>query len=387
MNHSTERHAVITDTATLKEICAHLSQADYITVDTEFLREKTYYPQLCLVQLAGPDAAVAVDPLAAGMDLAPLFDLLANPHVLKVFHACRQDMEIFYQLMQGMLPAPVFDTQIAAMVCGYGESVGYEPLVSKLVGAAVDKSSRFTDWSRRPLTPQQLSYALSDVTHLRGVYEKLVAQIREAQRVDWTQEEMQDLLNPAKYETNPDEAWMRLRYRIKTPKFLAALREVAKWRELEAQKSNVPRARIVKDETLLDIAASMPKDEDDLARIRGLGGGLGVRRSKALLAVIEAARAMPASEFPRLPHRRVLPKHSEGVVELLRVLLKIQCDKEDVAQKLVASKDDLENFMLGDEVPFSSGWRYTLFGQYARKLAEGKLALLKGARGIEVREV
>lgn len=366
---------MITTTEALAHLCEKFAHTEYITLDTEFIREKTYYPQLCLIQIAGPEDACAVDPLAEGMDLSPLFALLANKNVLKVFHAARQDLEIFYALT-GKLPTPLVDTQIAAMVCGYGESVGYEPLVAKLLGEVVDKSSRFTDWARRPLTEKQIHYAIADVTHLRGVFEKLRAQIEAAGRMHWIEEEVKDLSNYKRYEVNPDEVWQRLRHRSRSPKFLAILREIAKWRELEAQSQDVPRGRIMKDDTLLEIAAQAPGTIEELKNSRGLGNNLNVKKLKSLFEAIDRARSIPLEECPRLEHKKSMPAGLESVCELLRVLLKIKCDEAGVAHKLVASKEDLENFVQGkQEVSFLNGWRHELFGQFAKRLISGTVSI------------
>ena len=263
---------VIADSVELAALCHRLAAADYVAIDTEFMRDKTYYPQLCLVQVAGPNEAAAIDALAPAIDLKPLFDLLVNPTVIKVFHAARQDVETLFH-MTGTIPAPLVDTQVAAMVCGFGDAVSYETLAAKLAGARIDKSSRFTDWARRPLTERQVSYALSDVTHLRPVYEKLKRRIDRSGRAGWVAEEMAVLTNPNTYRQTPREAWRRLKVRSEKPRFLAVLREVAAWREEEAQRRNLPRNRIVKDETLIEIAAHAPATPEDLARSRGVSRG------------------------------------------------------------------------------------------------------------------
>ncbi|HSV29168.1 MAG TPA: ribonuclease D, partial [Candidatus Omnitrophota bacterium] len=261
---------MIADTASLAEFCQRLASAPYVTVDTEFMREKTYYPQLCLVQIGGPDDAKAIDPLAPGIDLEPLFELLRNPKVLKVFHAARQDVEIFLHMM-GSVPAPLFDTQVAAMVCGFGDAVSYENLASQLARARIDKSMRFTDWALRPLTEKQVQYALGDVTHLRVAYEKLVKKLEKNGRIEWLAEEMAELTTPETYRVNPENAWKRLKPRSSSPKFLAVLKELAAWREREAQERDIPRQRIVRDENLMEIAAHHPTSVEELSRTRGLG--------------------------------------------------------------------------------------------------------------------
>lgn len=373
---------MIDSTEALAKLCKQLAHEPYVTIDTEFIREKTYFPKLCLVQIAGKDGGFAIDPLAKHIELAAFFDLLSNEKVLKVFHASRQDIEIFYYLT-GKIPSPIFDTQIAAMVCGYGDSVGYEPLVAKLVGAQIDKSSRFTDWAHRPLSEKQLTYAIADVTHLRPVYEKLVEQIKAAERMKWIKEEMASLYDTTKYEPNPDEVWKKLKYRSRSAKFLATLREVAKWRELEARKSNVPRQRLVKDDTLVEVAAAAPKTPEELQKVRGIGTHLSARKIKTLLDAIEVARGLPPESYPRVEHRKSLPAGSEALVELLKALLKIKCDEQGVAQKLVADKNDLEDMVAGkrDDVPALSGWRYQVFGQYAKALLKGEIAIAKDPEG------
>lgn len=367
---------IITKTSELEALCKKLSGAPYIALDTEFIREKTYYPRLCLIQVAGPDDVAAIDPLAKGIKLTPFYELLADANVLKVLHASRQDIEIFYH-MAGFIPMPIFDTQIAAMVCGYGESVGYEPLVSKVTGTSLDKSQRFTDWSQRPLSEKQISYALADVIHLRPVYEKLVAQIESAGRMHWIREEMHEITKPSLYETNPDEVWHKLRFRNRTPKYLALLRAVAKWRELEARKQDVPRARIIKDETLLEVASAAPVTAEEIKKIRGFGNHLKAAQITSLLTTIEQAKALPSADHPRLSSRRPASETLQGVIDLLRLLLKIKCDEHGVAHRLVASSEDLEAIALGkyDDVPAMQGWRYTIFGEYAEKLVKGKLSL------------
>jgi ribonuclease D len=368
---------LITTTEDLDAFCRRLRDADYITVDTEFMREKTFWPKLCLVQIAGPEEAVAVDPLAEGIDLAPLFELLHDPGVLKVFHAARQDVEIFHHLT-GRVPAPLFDTQVAAMVCGFGESVGYETLISKLAGARVDKSSRFTDWSHRPLTERQLAYALSDVTHLRPAYEKLRRRLAKTGRAHWLDEEMAVLTDPATYTVEPEAAWRRLKVRTDKPRFLAVLRELAAWREREAQRKDLPRSRVLRDEALLEIASHAPTTVDDLARTRGLGRSVAEGRwGSELLGAVQRGLDLPLDQCPTTEPRVEPPPGLTPIVELLRVLLKMKCDDEQVAPKLVASAGDLEAIAADDEaaVPALKGWRRELFGEDALALKHGRLAL------------
>ncbi|MBU2091487.1 MAG: ribonuclease D, partial [Alphaproteobacteria bacterium] len=284
---------LITDSQVLADFCQALAKAEYVTVDTEFMREKTYYPQLCLVQLAGPDAAAAIDPMAPGMDLAPLFALMADPKVLKVFHAARQDIEIFY-FLGNVIPAPLFDTQVAAMVCGFGDSVGYETLAAKLANARIDKSFRFSDWSNRPLSDRQLDYALDDVTHLRVAYEKLAAMLAKNGRAEWLHEEMAVLTSASTYDADPMDSWRRLKPRTNSTKFLAVLREIAAWRELEARKRDLPRNRFLRDEALLEIAAREPKTADELGKVRALSKGFAEGPiGKQLLDAIVRGAAVP----------------------------------------------------------------------------------------------
>ena len=368
---------MIADSAELAAFCQRLSSAPYITVDTEFMREKTYYPQLCLVQLAGPDEARAVDPLAPGMDLAPLFALLADPDVLKVFHAARQDVEIFLHL-SGAVPTPLFDTQVAAMVCGFGDSVGYETLASQLAKARIDKSMRFTDWSPRPLTEKQVQYALADVTHLRVVYEKLVRKMEKNGRIGWLADEMVELADPATYRTDPVTAWRRLKPRSSSPKFLAVLKELAAWREREAQERDIPRQRMLRDETLMEIAAHHPATVEELARTRGLGKGMVEgRMGTALLETVRRGLALPEDQIPQPAERVDLPRGLGPVVDLLKVLLKMKCDEHGVASKLVANSADIEAIAADDaaDVAALHGWRRDLFGADALALKHGHLGL------------
>jgi len=368
---------LITTTDDLSAFIHRLKGADYVTVDTEFMREKTYWPQLCLVQVGGPGEAAAIDPLAPGIDLAPLFDLLADETVLKVFHAARQDVEIFFHLT-GRIPAPLFDTQVAAMVCGFGDSVGYENLITKLTTARIDKSSRFTDWAQRPLTDRQLTYALADVVHLRPAYEKLRRKLARTGREHWLEDEMAVLTDPATYRLEPEEAWKRLKVRTEKPRFLAILKDVAAWREREAQRKNLPRNRVLRDEALVEIAAHAPTTVEDLARTRGLGSGLANGRyGTEILAAIQAALAIPDRELPRPEPRMEPPPGIAPIVELLRVLLKMVSDDVGVATRLIANASDLEAIAASDDadVPAMKGWRREVFGDQALKLKHGQLAL------------
>jgi ribonuclease D len=369
--------SVIASQTELDSFCARLPRRGFIAVDTEFMRESTYYSKLCLIQIASEAEAVAIDPLAEGLDLGPLIALMDEPAVLKVFHAGRQDIEIFHQ-MTGRVPAPLFDTQVAAMACGFGESVGFEGLVWKLTGKTLDKHSRFADWSKRPLTERQLEYALDDVRLLRPCYTALAAMLAENGRSAWLEEEMAILTSPQTYALDPRQAWQRLKYRNRNPRFLAVLRELAAWREWEAQKRDLPRQRLLKDEALLDIAAQAPKNVEQLARTRGLArsiaeGSMGA----AILQAIAAGAAVPEKECPKPPPREQLPNGIGPIVEMLKVLLKIKCDESGVAAKLLASSDDLERIAARDDAPVAalSGWRRTVFGEDALALKQGRIAL------------
>jgi ribonuclease D len=374
----------ITETGALAEFCRRLAGADYVTVDTEFMREKTYWPVLCLVQVAGPDEAAAIDPLAPGIDLAPLFGLMADRSVLKVFHAARQDVEIFFHLT-GAVPTPLFDTQIAAMVCGFGEAASYETLANKLAGAAIDKSSRFTDWSRRPLSERQLTYALADVVPLRKVYEKLEARLARTGRAGWVAEEMAALSDPALYRVDPAEAWRRLKPRTANRRVLALARELAAWRELAAQRRDIPRNRLVRDEALLEIASHPPKTTEDLTRVRAFGRGLAEGRIGAeIMAVVARARDLPDEQLPLLPTQHNIPSGLGPLIELLKVLLRLSADEAGVAPRLIADNDDLAAIAADDfaDIRALQGWRAELFGRDALDLKHGRLAL--GAAGSKI---
>ncbi|MCA8909101.1 MAG: ribonuclease D [Rhodospirillaceae bacterium] len=369
--------SVITETAALAELCQHLERQDYITVDTEFLRDATFWPRLCLVQLGADDGAWAIDPLAGDMDLAPLWALLVEAPLPKVFHAARQDVEIIVRAT-GRVPEPLFDTQIAAMVCGFGDQVGYERLVSELAKKRLDKSSRFTDWSRRPLTEKQIRYALDDVIYLRPVYEALRDQLAANNRSGWMQEELSTLTDPATYLAEPEDAWRRIRTRSTDPRFLAVLREVATWRETEARGRDVPRTRLLRDEAMLEIAAQAPKTLEALDRLRGVPKGLaGGRVGKAVVDAVNRALALDPGERPKVESRPVVTANTGPTVELLRVLLKMCCEDAGVAQRLVASGDDLERLAADDDadIPALHGWRREVFGHQALDLKHGHTAL------------
>ncbi|MFD2233346.1 ribonuclease D [Phaeospirillum tilakii] len=368
---------MISDTDSLAAFCQRLKTASFVTVDTEFMREKTYWPILCLVQLGGPDEAHAVDPLAPGIDLSPLFELMADTSVLKVFHAARQDVEIFLHI-SGTLPTPLFDTQVAAMVCGFGDAVSYETLASQLAKARIDKSMRFTDWAARPLSDKQVQYALADVTHLRIAYEKLARKLERNGRLDWLAEEMGLLSDPATYQVDPEQAWRRLKPRSTSPRFLAVLKELAAWREREAQDRDLPRQRVLRDEALTEIAVHRPTDVAELGRMRGIGKGLGEgRMGQAILEAVRRGLDMPESQCPAPPDRVDLPKGLGPVVDLLKVLLKMKCDEHGVASRLVANAADLDAIAADDaaDVPALRGWRRELFGEDALRLKNGQIGL------------
>ena len=367
---------LITDTDSLNAVCRRISDERYVAIDTEFMRDKTYYSKLCLVQLAGASDVVAVDTLAPELDLTPLYELLSAPDVIKVFHAARQDIEIFVH-QAGAVPHPVFDTQIAAMVCGFGDAVSYDRLVRALTGAQIDKTSRFTDWSHRPLSDRQIDYALADVIHLRPAYEKLVRRLEKSGRSGWLEEEMDVLTDIGTYRTEPEEAWRRLKVRSTKPKFLAVLRELAAWRETEAQGRDVPRNRILRDDALVDVAAIAPKSADELSRSRAFNReSANGRTGRAILEAVDRALALPRDSWPAVPEQREKPQGRQPVAELLRVLLKVQCDAHEVAPKLVASADDLDAIAADDaaDVAALQGWRREVFGDSALAVKHGRLA-------------
>ncbi len=369
---------LITKTPDLVAFCKSLKNTPFVTVDTEFMRENTYYPLLCLIQVAGPDDAAAIDPLAPDIDLAPLFDLLDAPETLKVFHAARQDLEIFYHLM-GHVPAPLFDSQIAAMVCGFGDQVSYENLIAKLTKARIDKSSRFTDWSRRPLSDKQLAYAVSDVTHLRDAYRRLRDTLEKNDRESWLDAEMATLCSPTTYEADPAKAYKRIKTRNIKPRVAVILRELAAWREREAQRRDIPRNRILRDDALLEIAHHTPKNPNDLARTRGLGerlakGSQGVE----ILKAVQRALDVPESELPAQTKRQDLPAGIGPVADLLKVFLKMTCEETGIAQKLIAGAADIDKiaaFGADAPVPALEGWRHDVFGKAALKLRSGEMGL------------
>jgi ribonuclease D len=367
---------VITTTQELAQACARLAQHPYVTVDTEFLRESTYFPILCVAQMASLDEAVVIDTRAEGIDLAPFFALMADERVLKVFHAARQDIEIVWH-EAGLIPHPVFDTQVAAMVLGHGDSISYDQLVHRITGDTLDKSHRFTDWTRRPLTAQQIAYAISDVTHLRDVYLALSADLERRGRAEWVSEEMEVLTSPDTYRLDPENAWERLRTRVRKPKDLAVLIELAAWREREAQARDVPRGRVLKDDALADIAMHAPTTAEKLAHLRSLPRGF--ERSKwgeAILAATARGLARDPKSLPRIERAKGTP-NGAATVELLKVLLRMTSERYAVAAKVIATVDDLERLAASDEAPVAAlrGWRRELFGENALALKHGQLAL------------
>jgi ribonuclease D len=377
---------LVSTTDDLAALCDRLRRESFVTVDTEFMRERTYWPELCIVQLAGTHEVAIVDAEAPGIDLAPLGALFADTSVTKVFHAARQDIEIFV-LRFGVVPTPLFDTQIAAMVAGFGDQVGYDSLVAALTGAHIDKAHRFSDWSARPLSLAQVTYAAADVTHLRGVYEKLRERLDKDGRLAWVAEEMDALADPATYRADPEAMWERLRPRTGNRRLLGVLRAVAAWREREAQKSNIPRQRMLKDEALLEIAATAPDAPDALARARGVTEGFARGRSgSSLLAAIADAKALPDDRMPEAPNNRDGARPSPALVSLLKVLLAAKCEQHHVATKLVASSDDIDRLALEDspDLPALQGWRAEVFGTDALALKAGRISLGVDGRRVKL---
>ena len=376
----------ITTTAELADLCERLGREEFVTVDTEFMREKTYYPDLCLVQLSGTEDVAVVDAQAKGIDLAPLGALLAKPEVVKVFHACRQDVEIFL-LLFGAVPVNLFDTQVAAMVAGFGDQVGYDALVSALTGGHIDKAHRFSDWSARPLTKAQVDYAAADVTHLREVYEKLTARLRVDGRLDWVAQEMAALADPASYRVDPERAWERLKLRTNNRRQLAIIQAITAWREREAQRVNIPRQRLVRDEQVPEIAALAPDDAGALSKARGITIGFAQGKSgQSLLAAIAAAKALSDEQLPRSERQRDTSRASPALVALLKVLLNAVAEQNNVAPRLVASSEDVEAMVLDEtaENPALEGWRREMFGENALRLIRGEIALSAQGKRVKI---
>jgi ribonuclease D len=375
---------MITTTADLATACQRLAGAPAVMVDTEFLRETTYYPKLCVIQLAGPDVDYVVDALAPGLDLGPFLELMRDERVLKVFHAGRQDIEIVFHL-GGLVPHPVFDTQVAAMVLGFGEAISYDQLVHRITGAIIDKSSRFTDWARRPLTDKQLAYARADVTHLRDVYAYLAKHLADAGRTEWVKEEMEILTSRSTYDMKPEDAWERLKLRVRKPVELAIVQELAAWREREARSRDVPRSRVMKDEALFELAGEQPTEPARLAGLRSFSKGFEKSRmGEEVVALVRAVLARPRDQLPQLPRHKPAAEGSGAAVDLMKVLLKLVSEREGVASKVLATVDDLEAIAADDHaaVPALMGWRRELFGEEALKLKRGELALSFDGRRI-----
>ncbi len=393
LNHSTRRKRtilyyvrvknriimkIITKSSEVATFCKELSTHEFITIDTEFLREKTYFPKLCLVQLSAPDKqARAIDPLAEGMDLSPLFDLLENEKVLKVFHSGRQDLEIFYNLT-GKVVAPFFDTQVAAMVCGYGDSIGYDRLIKQVTGDHIDKSSQFTNWSLRPLSEKQINYALGDVTHLCDAYLHLKDDLEKRGRTDWVKQEDAVLSNPDTYANNPYKAWERIKIKTPRAKNLAILREIAAWREMLAQKRNIPKPWVMRDETLADMASQAPNNKNQIAKIRNISKDIAEGKTgDHLLEIINKAINSPQDSWPKPKAKKQLPQGAAAMVDILKMLLKVQSSEHDVAAKIIASSSDIEEIAMDDnaDVPALTGWRKEVFGAEAIAVKHGRLAI------------
>src|SRR5579871_3526492 len=368
---------IVEDNAALAAFLAEFSGAPYLALDTEFLRDQTYYPKLCLIQVAAPGIEGIIDPLAQGVDLKPFYELLKRPDIVKVLHAARQDIEIFY-LQGGVLPDPLFDTQVAAMVCGFGDAASYETLARKLAHVEIDKSARFTDWSHRPLSKRQLEYALADVTHLCVIYERLSAQLKKSGRAGWVEEEIAALKDPKLYRLEPESAWKRLKPRTTNKKFLAMLASLAAWREREAQARDIPRGRVLKDEALTEIAAHPPENAEGLDRIRAVPKGFGNSRlGKGLMEALELGRSGTAPDGAAQPPHRRKREPSAAVIDLLKTLLRLKAEEAHVAPRLIANAEDIEKLAAyeDDEVAALHGWRAEVFGNDARALRKGDLAI------------
>jgi ribonuclease D len=378
---------LITTTQELGDLCQRLSEHEFVAVDTEFIREQTFWPRLCVIQLAGPREEAIVDPLTPGIALDPFYELMANEGVVKVFHAARQDLEIVWTQAR-LIPHPIFDTQIAAMVCGFGESVSYVSLVKQTVGHNLDKTSRFTDWARRPLSEKQLAYALADVTHLREVYLRLKSELEATGRVRWLDEEMAELTNPEMYEARPEDAWRRLKLRVRGRKGLAVLIELAAWRERLAQRLDVPRNRILRDEALYDVASNAPTDIAQLAQLRSLSEGFARSgRAKEIIDAVNRGLKRDPKTLPTVREGSGLPAEKAATVELVRVLLKACAARSRVAPRLIADADHLERLAVEEapDIPALKGWRHELFGSEAERLKRGEVALkVEGGEVISV---
>lgn len=366
----------------LTALCKRLETEEFITVDTEFMRETTFWPKLCLVQIASADEAAIIDPLAKGLSLDPLWALMNDAPCLKVFHAARQDIEIVHHL-SGRVPSPIFDTQVAAMVCGFGDSVAYDQIVRKVTGHTVDKSSRFTNWAERPLSAAQLDYALADVTHLRDVYAHLREQLENKGRTEWVAEEMALLASPATYDLRPEDAWKRLKARARHPSELAVLQELAALREREARERDVPRNRVLKDDAIYEIALQRPKTPEALARLRAVGKGFERSRlGQAAIGIVNDVLARSPDQWPSIDRKKPSIEGASAAVDLMKVLLKLTAEAHGVAPKVIATVDDLEAIVSGQETAALTGWRRTVFGDTALKLREGDVAICFDGRGL-----
>lgn len=375
---------IITSTTALAEFCERAAKFDFVTVDTEFLRETTYWPKLCLVQAATDEEAVLIDPLAGGIDLKPFFKLLANKRVTKVFHAARQDIEIFVKL-SGSVPENIFDTQVAASVCGYGDSVSYDNLVRSICGIEIDKSSRFTDWSARPLSEKQMKYALADVTHLRDIYRTLVAKVEETRRQDWVEDELEILRSIDTYVVRPEAAWERLKTKLGRPRDLAALKALAAWRERRAQEQDQPRNRVLKDDALVELAMQRPQTTEAFDKLRAVQRGFGRSNGGAeVVALLRQVEELPKSALPKPPERYRGPSPKGAVGDLVRVLLKAVAEEHGVAARIIATSDDIDALVLDDnaDVPALKGWRRKLFGEKALAIKHGKIGLAATRKGV-----
>ena len=382
---SADQHIPITNTEDLKALCDRLAEYDHIAIDTEFMRETTYYSKICLIQVASKDEAAAIDPLSDDLDLSPLFDLLQNQDVMKVFHAGRQDLEILVK-MTGALPHPSYDSQIAAMVCGYGDQVGYDKLVKGFLDINIDKGPRFTDWSQRPLTEKQISYALNDVIYLEQIYPMMSERIAQAQRSHWLDEEMSVLSDLSIYQVKPDDAWKKIKHKGGKPAILNRIKMLASWREKEAQNRDIPKTRLIKDDTLVAIAMTNPSNPNALGKVRGFPGGAGGKLIPNIMKVLKAAEDTPKDDWPQLPEEPAR-RPSPAILDLLRVLLKHVADHEGIATRLIANADDLDHIALGqtDGIKAMHGWRYEIFGQHAEAIKAGKLGLaVKGKKTVLV---
>jgi ribonuclease D len=370
---------IVTTTEGLKRLCHELSRDSFVTVDTEFMREQTFWPELCLIQIAGAEREAIIDPLAEGLSLKPFFDLMANKKVVKVFHAARQDLEIIW-LKAKLIPEPIFDTQVAAMVCGFGDQVSYEALARRIAKVQIDKSSRFTDWSRRPLSQKQLAYALSDVIHLRPIYEKLRALLDKSGREPWLEEELAVLTSPSTYEAHPEEAWKRVKFRPRNRKQLAILMTLSAWREREAQERNVPRSRILKDDAIAEAATQAPQDITALKSLRALPRGYATSRvGEAVLKQVVAGLAMDAEQLPKLKADDTpLTETASVISDVLKLALKVVCEKEGIAPRIVANSGDLDAIAMDDgaDIPLLKGWRRKLFGETALRIKAGEMAIV-----------